>query len=117
MATIAVVAAVGFSLLMFVALANLVTFQYGRGAIRASLDEGARAGAVFGATANICEERIAASLGDLLGGEWGSGVEFRCSIGDELVVAEATGSFPGWLPMVPDFPFSFEAVATRELGT
>lgn len=117
MATIVVVLGVCLSLAMFVVFANLLTFQYGQGAIRASLDEGVRAGAAFGGSEAVCEQRIAEVLDDLLGGEWGRRVEFRCAWDDQTVRARAIGTFPGWLPMVPDLGFSLEVSATRELGS
>ena len=45
MATVQYVVTAGLSLLLFVAFANLIVFQYGRGVVRAALDEGVRAGA------------------------------------------------------------------------
>ena len=45
MTTVQFVAATALSLLVFVMMANLVVDLYARGAIRAAVDEGARAGA------------------------------------------------------------------------
>ena len=45
MATPQFVLASGLALLLFVAFANLIVFQYGRGVVRAALDEGVRAAA------------------------------------------------------------------------
>ena len=56
--TMGFVLAVGFSMLFFVLLANLLAVQYGRGVVRAALDEGARHGARYGAGAAECETRI-----------------------------------------------------------
>jgi len=39
------------ALLLFLALANLVVVQYGRGAVRSALDQGARVGAISSSVA------------------------------------------------------------------
>ena len=112
MATPQFVLAAGLSLLLFVAFANLIVFQYGRGVVRAALDEGVRAGAPLGAVLSDCQERVDSFIGDLLGGEMGRGVEAQCGLDGNLVVANATVRFEGWV--VPDWEFQLAATAVKE---
>lgn len=108
------VVAVGFSMLFFVLLSNLMAVQYGRGAVRAALDEGVRHGARYGAAASACESRIREVLGGLLGGEMGSGVSYRCRSDSTRTGARAQVVFPAWLPGVPEFRFEMAATAAVE---
>ncbi|MGH8874081.1 MAG: hypothetical protein ACRDVM_02345 [Acidimicrobiia bacterium] len=114
-ATPQAVVAVGLALAFFVLLANLIVVQYGRGVVRAALDEGVRDASVAGAGPAACESAIREVLDGLLGGSMGDGVVFACREAGGLVEAEATASFPGWLPAVPDFTFRLHAAAVREL--
>lgn len=113
--TIQYVAVVGLSLLAVVALVNLVVFQYGRGVVRAALDEGARAGARATAGAAECEARAGDVLADLLGGAMGTGVALACTDEGDTLRATADVVFAGWLPTVPDWAFTVEATAVREV--
>jgi hypothetical protein len=112
MATPQFVLAAGLALLLFVALANLIVFQYGRGVVRAALDEGVRAGAPLGASLVDCQERADSFLGDLLGGEMGRGVDLVCESDGNLVVADALVRFEGWV--IPDWTFTLSATAVKE---
>lgn len=112
--TVTHVAVVGLSLVVVVMLANLSVFQYGRGVVRAALDEGARAGARATAGVPECEARADDVLADLLGGAMGSGVRTWCTDEGDLLRASADVTFAGWLPTVPDWRFSLEAAAVRE---
>lgn len=112
--TVQFVAAVGLSLVMFTALVNLVAFQYGRGVVRAALDEGVRAGSRATASDLECLQRIRSTLSDLLGGAMGAGVRVDCRQDGEQVVASASATFRGWLPLVPDWRFGLLASARRE---
>lgn len=100
-------------LLMFLALANLVVVQYGRGAVRSALEQGARVGAVTGSVGE-CEDRVDRVLGQLLGGRMGEGVAPACVIGAGVVTVRAVGRFTSWTPFTPDFAFDLQARATRE---
>jgi hypothetical protein len=115
--TVGYVASVGLSLVLFVMLANLVVFQYGRGVVRAALDEGVRAGARAGDPAGACRARAGQVLGDLLGGTLGNGVRLHCAQGTDRVEADAEVVFPGWLPTVPDWRFTLRAAARRRGDT
>src|SRR6266542_2451137 len=89
MTTVQYVVAVGFALVIFVMLANLVVDLYARGVVRAAVDEGARAGARLDAGRSECERRASAVLDDLLGAETRAGVAVRCTTDAGL------GSRPG----------------------
>ncbi len=112
MATPQFVLASGLALLLFVAFANLIVFQYGRGVVRAALDEGVRAAAPAGALPENCDARVAGFLDALLGGEMGKDIEFTCGVEGDLVVATADVSFEGWV--IPDWDFSVSATALKE---
>ena len=47
--TVQFTAAVAFSMVVLVMLANLIVYQYGRGVVRAAVDEAVRAGSRAGA--------------------------------------------------------------------
>lgn len=112
--TVQYVAVVGLSLVFVVVLLNLVVFQYGRGVVRAALDEGVRAGARATAGESECEARAGDVLADLLGGAMGSGVTLRCTDNGSHLHATADVVFVGWLPAVPDWRFTAEAASVRE---
>ena len=112
MATPQFVLAAGLSLLLFVAFVNLIVFQYGRGVVRAAIDEGVRAAAPVDATLNDCRDRIASFVGDLLGGEMGDGVVAVCGDLGDVIVADAHVHFEGWV--VPDWDFDLSATAVKE---
>jgi hypothetical protein len=97
---------------MFLALANLVVVQYGKGAIRSALEQGARAGTTAGA--NACEERSAQVVEDLLGGRMSDGLVLSCSVSGGSVVATASAVFESWTPLTPDFSFSLSSAAVVE---
>lgn len=112
--TIQFVTASALALVLFTGMANLVVFQYGRGVVRAALDEGVRAGARAPAAASECERRAAGVIGDLLGGRMGDGVVVRCAASADQVQAAADVTFPGWSPMVPGWSFTARAASVRE---
>ena len=113
-ATAGFIVAVGFSMLFFVLLVNLLAVQYGRGAVRVALDEGVRHGARYGAADAACENRIREVLAGLLGGEMGLGVSFLCEGNSERAVASAQVVFPAWIPGIPEFRFQMAATAAAE---
>lgn len=109
-----VLMAVGFSMLLFVAFVNLVLYQYGRGAVRSALDEGARAGSAAESTAVRCEDKVAEVLDSLLSGSMGAAVNFDCFVSGGTMTATATGIFPHFSPFVPDYVLNETAVAVKE---
>ena len=106
------------SLIAFTAMVNVVVAGYGRGVVRAALDDGVRAGSRAGSTAvALCEDRVRATLDDLLGGTLGDGVRFRgCTVTDVGVSAAADVTFQGWMPAVPDWRFEVGASAVMRGG-
>lgn len=104
--TIQFVAATALSLAVFVWAANLVVFTYARGAVRAAVDDGARAGASGG----DCVGAAAAVIADLLAGA-GQDVQLTCRVEGRAWVSRAEVVVRGWLPPVPDWAFAVEGVA------
>lgn len=111
--TIQYLLVVALSLMLVVVLTNLVVFQYGRGVVRAALDEGVRAGVRATAGVAECEDRARDVLADLLGGAMGAGVALACSDDGRRVRATADVEFAGWSPAVPDWRFVAEAESVR----
>jgi hypothetical protein len=108
------VAAVTFTLLFFVLLAQFVVWQYGKGVVRDALDEGARAGAPATAGPAECEARAKDVLNDLLGGRMGRNVSVHCEQTPTEVVARATVTFSAWIDPTPDWSFRVAAGAAKE---
>lgn len=106
------VLAAGLSLVLFLGLANLVVVQYGRGAIRSALEQGARAGSVSGVEA--CEATALEVVDQLLGGSMSDGIRVRCVAGGGGVSASATAVFRAWIPGVPDFAVSINTESYLE---
>lgn len=100
-------------LFLFPSLLNLVVIQYGRGAVRSALEQGARVGAVTGSVAE-CEDRVDGVLSELLGGRMGESVVPNCVVGGGVVTVRAVGRFTSWTPLTPDFTIDLEARATLE---
>lgn len=98
--------------LIFVALVNLVVVQYGKGAIRAALEQGARAGSVGGVIA--CENTANAVRADLLGGRMSDDLVVSCTVEGSVVEASASVTFESWTPFAPDFSFSLTTQAVVE---
>jgi hypothetical protein len=104
----------GLALLLFLALANLVVVQYGRGAVRSALDQGARVGAISSSVAE-CQQRVGDVLSQLLGGRMGDDVSVTCEVGPGVASATGVARFVSWTPFAPDFHVEMTAMATREL--
>lgn len=106
------VLAAGLSLILFTGLANLVVVQYGRGAIRSALEQGARAGSVAGAEA--CTATALDVVDQLLGGSMSDGIQIRCVATGNGMAASATAEFRAWMPGVPDFEVSIDTESYLE---
>ena len=103
--TIEYVLAVALSMLALVVIANFIVFQYGRGVVRAAVDQGVRAGSRAAAPTVACEQAARQVVADLLGGRSGSmgrTVSITCSQVGGRLDATAGGRFRAWLPPVPD---------------
>lgn len=107
--------AVAFSFLLLVMLTNLVLVQYGRGLVRAAVDEGVRAGARFDADpVGACEERAKSVLDGI--GKLGSDITITCQPAGDQVQATANAKFEGWLPVVPTFEENATAISRKEVA-
>jgi hypothetical protein len=100
-------------LIVFLALANLVVVQYGRGVVRSAVEQGARVGAVTGSQER-CQARVDEVLGQLMGGRMGDRVSVVCVLGPAGVVVSARAVFATWTPMTPDYQFEMTSRATLE---
>jgi hypothetical protein len=113
-ATATAVVAIGLGLLALVALINFVVYQYGAGAARSAVDQAARTGSRASASEATCEARANEALDTLLGGPMGDDITITCTDNGQHVTATATGTFRGWLPIVPDWSWEITATATKE---
>ena len=115
-ATVQYLVALSFSLAALVGLLNFVVFQYGRGAVRAALDEGTRAGSRVSASVEECEERAGRVLDDLLGGAMKVGVDpIVCSVTGDRVTAQTSVEFEPWfMRSFGGWQFTVSAVAVKE---
>jgi hypothetical protein len=106
--------AAALALSLFLVFANLVVVQYGRGAVRSALEQGARAGALS-ASVEACELKAAEVLQELLGGRMSDGITPRCSLGPSRVTAEASATFDSWTGLTPDFDISISTESALEV--
>lgn len=112
LATVEFILAAAISLVLFVALANLLVMLYGRAVLRAAVDEGLRSGTAGGAAA--CQLAAGRVLGDVAGGSLFRGVTVSCSLAGSTLVARGEATVAGWLPLVPDLPVRLEAAGPVE---
>jgi hypothetical protein len=113
--TIQYVVATGFSLLLFVLIANLLVDLYERGAVRDALDEGVRAATPAGATTHDCETRAREVLASVAGGSSLRVASLSCSEDGARVIASAHVSLRSWFPaLLPDWQLELHAAAHRE---
>ena len=113
--TIQYVVATGFSLLLFVMVANLLVDLYERGAVRDALDEGVRAGVPVASTADDCVARTREVVRAIAGGGSVRVDELTCVPDGDRVVATARVSLRSWFPtLVPDWHLTLRASAHRE---
>ena len=102
------------TLILVTAFANLFVQRYAQAVIRQATDEGARAWAVNGGTADDCLVAAADVMGDLLGGPLASGVSINCLDAGTTIQVTATATLAG-LPPLPDANFSTTSAVTKEL--
>jgi len=114
MTTVQYLVAIAMSLVLFVAMANVIVDLYARGAVRAAVDEGARAAAPYDASVADCTARARAVVAALLGGAMGRGVRIDCRDRNDRVEARARVDLAAWLPGVPDWSFGLAAIAVKE---
>lgn len=106
---------VGYSLIIFALLANAIVAFYGRGVVRAALDEGVRSGSRTNGGAAACQQRAEQTVGQLLG-ELAADVQIVCADTPTVVTADATATFAAWMPGVPAFTFELAARGLRRQG-
>jgi hypothetical protein len=106
------VLASALALLVFLALANLIVVQYGKGALRSALEQGARAGTVGGVAA--CQSTARSVVDDLLGGRMSDELVVGCDSDGVTVTATGSASFQSWTPLTPDFAVSLTSQAVVE---
>lgn len=109
------VLASALALILFLALANLVVVQYGRGALRSALEQGARAGSVAGSVTE-CEAAARDVVSQLLGGAMSDGLTVTCTVDGDVVVATGSAVFQSWTPLTGDFPVEMTSEAALEWG-
>jgi len=114
MTTLQHVLATGLTLVVFVMLANVVVDLYARGAVRAAVDEAARAGARVDATPAECAARADDVLAGLVGARLRSGIAISCTETSSRVSARADVRLAGWLAFVPDWSFSIVGTSVKE---
>jgi hypothetical protein len=114
MATAGVLLALALATVALVALVNVIVYQYGRGAVRSAIDQAARTGSQASASEAACEQRARETLDVILGGPLGNDLTVTCQDDGRHVRATATGTFHGWLEIVPDWTWSITATATKE---
>jgi hypothetical protein len=113
--TVQYVVAIGFSLMLFVLVANLLVDLYARGAVRDALDEGVRAAVPIATTPATCEARAREVVQSIAGGSTVQVNRLRCEREGPRVVARADVSLRSWLPMlIPDWRLHLRAAAERE---
>lgn len=107
------VVAIALSLVLVASMLNLIVFQYGKGVIRAALDEGVRTGGRATATVADCQARADAAVDDLLGA-LGDEVTITCAETSGQMTASAAATFRAWLPTVPDWRFELHGASVKE---
>ena len=106
------VLASGLALIVFVMFVNLVVVQYGRGALRSAIEQGARSGTTQGVDA--CEAAANFAISGLLSGRMGDGVVIDCRVEGQEMVVSGNAVFEAWTPATPDSAFELEVRAAME---
>jgi hypothetical protein len=116
-AALAFVTAAALALVVFVTLADVVTMQFTRGAVRSAADEAVRAGSRADAPVAVCEARARAVLEGLLGPDVRDRVAVRCVVtgAPPVVRASADVTLVPWLPGLPVWSFTVESDAVQEV--
>ena len=113
--TLQYVVATGFSLMLFVLVANLLVDLYTRGAVRDALDEGVRAAVPAMASPADCEARVHEVIRSIAGGSLLRVDEVGCERAGDAITARAAVTLRSWLPMlVPDWQLRLRASARQE---
>ncbi|MDJ0961455.1 MAG: hypothetical protein QNJ88_12415 [Acidimicrobiia bacterium] len=105
------------TMVLLLGVVNLIAMQYGRGAVRTALDEGARYGALLGNDGEDCEQRAEMVLrGDsgLLRGTLGDSITVTCQVVGDTMRATAVGTFDWWVGGLPPVEFTMIGDAVAE---
>lgn len=125
-ATVAVIIGAGLLTIVFMALVNLVVYQYGQGTMRTAADQAARSGARASASEGACVQRANETLDVLLGGSLRDQIhDPQCQIavidGAEVMRATITADFESWgitglglTAVAPDLEIEVSATSARE---
>ena len=111
---ITLIMATGIVLVLLTGIIQVIMFQYGKGTVRAALDEAARAAARAPNSVETCQVRAANVLDDLLGGEMGKGVHVSCTDAGNRIVVTASVHFAGWFGSLTDYDATLTASAAKE---
>ena len=111
---ITLVMATGFVLILLTGIIQVIVFQYGKGTVRAALDEAARSAARSTSSVETCQARAANVLDDLLGGDMGDGVQVTCTDAGDRIVVTALVHFDGWFGSLTDYDATLTASAAKE---
>jgi hypothetical protein len=113
MVTVQLVLAAACSLALLVVVGNVMVDLYARAVVRAALDEGVHAAVAASSPADVCEDRAADVVADLLRGPVGRRVRIACVVVDGHVVATGAGTLPGWA-FLPPWPVHLTARSAIE---
>jgi len=116
LASVGIMLAISFTLIVAVMVVNLFLYLYGQGAARAAIDEGVRAGSRVAAGKAVCEQRASEALDGLMPGPLGDDVVISCDPAGEELVAVADATLHSPLPGIPSWSFRMEARAVQETG-
>ena len=102
------------SLVLFLVFANLIVVQYGRGAIRSALDQGARVGCCHRGPRGMRASESKRFSAKFWGATWANRRKSSAPSMGDLVVAHGSAVFPSWTPFTSDFVVDLSAQATLE---
>lgn len=113
-AMVELVLASAIVMILVTAIMQVIVFQYGKGAVRAAIDEAARSAARSSTSVETCQARAADALSDLLGGPMGDGTSVTCTSSPERVTVTADVHFDGWFGSLTDYDATLTASASKE---
>lgn len=113
LATIEIMAIIGTSFLLLIFITNLVAIQFGLGVLRASADEGARAGS------RVSIDPVASCLrkqDDVLKGlgKMAKNLDRSCNVVNGRINAQNSAAFSIWLFALPDVKQTASASSIKE---
>ena len=116
---IGIMLAVVSTFVVAVAIVHLFMFLYGQAVVRSALDEAVRTASRVDGGPALCLRTANEVRDDLLGGELGDGVVFRCVAEPDpagtRLVASAVARFRSPMPGVPALTVDLSATAIQEM--